>query len=113
MHSLNQKHHLTAGRVLVALSLLIGAAACTSNVEDGDTPEATAEESPAVITTPCSAVPNQDDGLYCGRSPENGFNRSLANPNWVYDCENHAVASTIHCANGCFVAASGSPDGCN
>jgi hypothetical protein len=58
-------------------------------------------------------VPNADDGLYCGHSNQNGFNQSLANRNWVYDCENHSVAEVIECANGCFVARNGSPDGCN
>jgi hypothetical protein len=111
MHDVNHARHLAAAPLLIAFSLLLGTAACSSGTEEG-TPEETGSASAAIILTPCSSVANIDDGWYCGHSHENGFNSSLANPNWLYNCENHTVTGTIHCTNGCFVADSGSPDFC-
>ncbi|HEX8791560.1 MAG TPA: hypothetical protein VF765_11465 [Polyangiaceae bacterium] len=62
-------------------------------------------------SNPCANVPAADNGVYCGKSSQNGFGGG--SPNTLYDCENGWVASTKTCADGCAIAPAGQNDGCN
>jgi hypothetical protein len=60
---------------------------------------------------PCANVPSSGNGLYCGRSTEDGF--AGGDPDTLYDCRDGATVSTTACPNGCFIAPAGTADGCN
>jgi hypothetical protein len=65
------------------------------------------------VNDPCTAVSPGDNGRYCGRSNQAGFNLSAANPLTVYNCVNGRSLDSGACKSGCFIAGAGSPDGCN
>lgn len=62
-------------------------------------------------SNPCANVSAANDGVYCGKSSQNGFGGG--SPTTLYDCQNGWVASTKTCADGCFIAPAGQDDGCN
>ncbi len=63
----------------------------------------------------CNTVAAVDDGIYCGRSPQNHFNKNgTADPDSVYDCRNGRAVSVAFCSSGCCISpgAPATPDGC-
>jgi hypothetical protein len=60
---------------------------------------------------PCANVSSANDGIYCGKSNENGFGGGYANE--LYTCENGKTATTQVCPDTCYVAPPGKPDSCS
>jgi hypothetical protein len=79
--------------------------------DDGATGEA-ASPFDGATGNPCAHVPSADNGAFCGTSTQLGFDPSKADPSTLYVCQNGLVASSTFCANGCYVADAGTPDGC-
>lgn len=119
-----------ASALLVACAPLIDFDGLTNGAHDAASPDGDAEaldashvrdaatDSPLPIDAahgdagnPCAAVKTTFNGIYCGKSTENGF--TGGSPNILYTCQNGVLASTQTCSNGCFTAQSGFPDSCD
>jgi Cellulase (glycosyl hydrolase family 5) len=65
---------------------------------------------------PCNGVAGSENGLYCGRSTQFGFDANhTADAQQLYDCVNGHAASVVSCKDGCYIAGGGVigvPDGC-
>lgn len=61
---------------------------------------------------PCANVASASNGMYCGASTQAGFNPAAADPVTLFYCKDRHTLWAQPCANGCFVAPSGLPDGC-
>jgi hypothetical protein len=68
---------------------------------------------PGPTHNPCRNVTHANNGQYCGKSNQAGFNRSFADPRTLYECIDGQIANEIHCPSGCYVADNGVSDGCN
>jgi hypothetical protein len=75
----------------------------------GDGGDASAEASAG---NPCAKVPAADNGSYCATTTQYGFDPSQADGTSIYNCQNGKVSGMQACANGCLVAAAGTPDTC-
>jgi hypothetical protein len=64
-----------------------------------------------ISANPCTRVKPADDGLYCGKSTDNGF--GCGAPNKLYTCVDGGVSSTMVCSLDCIVDMTGFPDACD
>jgi hypothetical protein len=62
---------------------------------------------------PCAAIFGGNNGAYCGRSTQSGFDSSSASAYAVYTCSNGRTIATQFCPRGCNLAPPGTPDRCN
>jgi hypothetical protein len=60
---------------------------------------------------PCANVASMYDGLYCGKSMDNGFRNGA--PNTLYTCADGGVSTTKACSPDCIVDSPGYPDTCD
>jgi hypothetical protein len=61
---------------------------------------------------PCAGVHTTGNGIFCGTSTQYGFNTNAADTNDLYTCNGGVTVQATRCAQGCNVAAAGTPDSC-
>jgi hypothetical protein len=94
----------------------LDAASDTTSLTDAgsDSPgdgSSTADAIEEYSANPCGNVPSVYDGVYCGKSNENGF--CCGAPNTLYSCVDGSVSRTTQCSPDCITDPMGVPDTCD